>query len=436
MLYVPSSLGGRNYSTIKDCEKLFGSPGISSSESAKIPPIASSKLSLCVGSTSERTKQANNFHIVSPTYEDTDLENELKEDTRGAALLLASMKSVVDKEIGTQKSGNQIPLIPSIAKTEPKVSVKSQFGSVVGGDFTQLCSTFEDAFRTEKTTREKNTKKFNSRVRTVSVESASSSPLYGNECMGSSFQTDALPSEKICLDLTSQSQTEQGAMGGPAEISPPSSPQLQAINPFNDKGPRGLKKRKSLMDIVRSKAEPGPKKQKNRDVSRPSILSVKEPKKEVHFQKHIPSDQATDSSISGKKILRKKFSWKNYPELENFLIANREDYLRHSAMNYTMQQKEYNNRLTERLIELANESGYVFDEESFSFVSVRDRIRCYFKSYVQSKKKRGVIIGYAARKAGLLSEEQLEKSAAVKGKIVVPKKASKRTQQDKTQRTV
>lgn len=93
-----------------------------------------------------------------------------------------------------------------------------------------------------------------------------------------------------------------------------------------------------------------------------------------------------------------------------------------------MQQKQYNNRLTERLLKLADDSGYAFDEDDFSFVTVRDRIRCYFKSYVQSRKKRGVIIGYAARRAGLLTEAELEKSASVKGRIVVPsieQKASK-----------
>ena len=103
--------------------------------------------------------------------------------------------------------------------------------------------------------------------------------------------------------------------------------------------------------------------------------------------------------------------------MEAFLIANREEYLRHSALNYTVQQKQYNNHLTERLLELAAEHGYVFDDVEFSFVTVRDRIRCYFKSYVQSAKKRGVIIGYAARKAGLLTTTELEKSACKAGKI-------------------
>merc|ERR1719223_94910 len=121
-----------------------------------------------------------------------------------------------------------------------------------------------------------------------------------------------------------------------------------------------------------------------------------------------------------KTILRRKCAWKNYPELEAFLIANRDEYLRHSAMNYTVQQKQYNNRLTERLLEVATENGYVFDNEEFSFVTVRDRIRCYFKSYVQSSRKRGIIIGYAARRAGLVSEKEIQRSAGIEGKIVVP----------------
>lgn len=118
-------------------------------------------------------------------------------------------------------------------------------------------------------------------------------------------------------------------------------------------------------------------------------------------------------------ILRKKFSWRNYPEvrsfivfirnlleipiltnkkkhfqLEEYLIANRNEYLHHSSLNYTAEQKHFNNRLTEGLLELAAKHNYVFDEECFNFVAVRDRIRCYYKSYVQSSKKRGVIVGF------------------------------------------
>jgi hypothetical protein len=77
-------------------------------------------------------------------------------------------------------------------------------------------------------------------------------------------------------------------------------------------------------------------------------------------------------------------------QLERFLIANRDEYLRHSALNYTAEQKQYNNWLTERLLEVAARHHYVFDPEEFNFVAVRDRIRCYYKSFVQTARKRGL----------------------------------------------
>ena len=46
--------------------------------------------------------------------------------------------------------------------------------------------------------------------------------------------------------------------------------------------------------------------------------------------------------------------------------------------------------LTEQLIALAEKNGYVFDPDDFNFVAIRDRIRCYYKSYVQTARKRGL----------------------------------------------
>jgi hypothetical protein len=77
-------------------------------------------------------------------------------------------------------------------------------------------------------------------------------------------------------------------------------------------------------------------------------------------------------------------------QLERFLIANRDEYLKHSSMNYTAEQKQYNNWLTERLLEVAGQHHYVFDPEDFNFVGIRDRLRCYYKSYVQTARKRGL----------------------------------------------
>ncbi len=72
------------------------------------------------------------------------------------------------------------------------------------------------------------------------------------------------------------------------------------------------------------------------------------------------------------------------------MIENREEYLEHSSRNYTVAQKQYNNMLTERLLEVAEKAGYAFDQDEFNFVSIRDRIRCYYKSYVQTVRKRGL----------------------------------------------
>ena len=78
--------------------------------------------------------------------------------------------------------------------------------------------------------------------------------------------------------------------------------------------------------------------------------------------------------------------------MERFLIDNRDDYLKFSSRNYTVEQKQFNNMLTERLIELAEKHGYVFDPDDFNFVAIRDRIRCYYKSYVQTARKRGLLL--------------------------------------------
>lgn len=77
-------------------------------------------------------------------------------------------------------------------------------------------------------------------------------------------------------------------------------------------------------------------------------------------------------------------------QLERFLIAHRDEYLEHSSKNYTAEQKSYNNWLTNQLLTLASRHNYVFDPEAFNFVAIRDRIRCYYKSYVQTARKRGL----------------------------------------------
>jgi hypothetical protein len=116
-------------------------------------------------------------------------------------------------------------------------------------------------------------------------------------------------------------------------------------------------------------------------------------------------------------------------QLERFLIDNRDDYLKYSSRNYTVEQKQFNNLLTERLIALAEQHGYIFDPEDFNFVAIRDRIRCYYKSYVQTARKRGLLLPSAAPAPSgdaAAAEEEEEDVAADEADAVAPAEAEVR----------
>jgi len=109
------------------------------------------------------------------------------------------------------------------------------------------------------------------------------------------------------------------------------------------------------------------------------------------FSKQSSEGKFVGTEVCGpiRGVLRKKFSWKTFPELENYLVEHRASYLQYSAkLNYTAEQKKYNNGLTQGLLDLAAQEGYMF--EGFTFAMVRDRIRCYYKSYVQAVKKKRI----------------------------------------------
>lgn len=98
------------------------------------------------------------------------------------------------------------------------------------------------------------------------------------------------------------------------------------------------------------------------------------------------------------------------------MIDNRDEYLKYSSRNYTVEQKQFNNMLTERLIELAEKHSYVFDPDDFNFVAIRDRIRCYYKSYVQTARKRGLLLPADKAKAERERLEEASRREAAKEK--------------------
>ena len=132
-------------------------------------------------------------------------------------------------------------------------------------------------------------------------------------------------------------------------------------------------------------------------------------KPELREYPAIASLDPAEAYHANKSVITRsqKWAWRDFPELEAFLVAHRDEYLRHSARNYTPEQKEYNNNLTVQLLAVAGESGYVFHSGDFDFVSIRDRIRCYYKSYVQANKKKGRIVSYPKVKRETIEEARL-----------------------------
>jgi len=117
----------------------------------------------------------------------------------------------------------------------------------------------------------------------------------------------------------------------------------------------------------------------------PSLITAEDRSRQSKRKRESHVGLTTKSGIV-RSTLRKKFSWKQYPELEDYLLKNQEEYFEYSSRNYTAEQRKYNNGLTRGLLDLASNEGYVFEE--FTFSMVRDRIRCYYKSHSQSAKKK------------------------------------------------
>jgi hypothetical protein len=128
-----------------------------------------------------------------------------------------------------------------------------------------------------------------------------------------------------------------------------------------------------------------PEKISDAKIFAPEFIPSHQAKEGNHFLPHSLVGKTVQGEVKG--ILRRKFSWRSFPELERYLIDHRQQYLQYSSqLNYTTEQKRYNNHLTQGLLDLAKREGYLF--EDFSFAAVRDRIRCYYKSYVQAVKKK------------------------------------------------
>ena len=103
-------------------------------------------------------------------------------------------------------------------------------------------------------------------------------------------------------------------------------------------------------------------------------------------QSSINQRHQFERSINSKSIiLQKNFFFRDYNELEDYLLSNRMEYLESKG---NTEQRNYTNNLTKGLLELAAKLNYVFDESCFNFVSVRKRVVGFYNSLAQGSKKR------------------------------------------------
>lgn len=133
-----------------------------------------------------------------------------------------------------------------------------------------------------------------------------------------------------------------------------------------------------------------------------SRQNAKSTSTKVITKKKQPKNIVPARDGSKKMLIMKRFCWRDFPELENILISNRREYLSFSSRNYSPAQKKFNNNLTAAIIKTADDCGYKFSPQHFDFSAVRDRIRCFYKSYVQGEKKRL----FAALAAATSAEER------------------------------
>lgn len=385
-----------------------------------VPPKQSSRVSFAVteypsgrSCTSGRSSQAK---AASHGAENAAPNPGQEETPAEVALLLTAVAGIATKEINADP-----PIMSALAAAFPRfpklAPVVSDEGRNVGvadprGDDDVVAPTGDSAPALLMHFDHRNEK-----MRSVSMdfpELRANSWSYAGQTPWSAPPPPPPPHEEEAIPILLQWRNFEGTSATPPDwhgilSTPPPSPAVSRLGPALGMVPRSDNPCSGLGAPVTKVHR-----------SRPRAVSMAEGAIERIPMLDLTAPDGTDEKPKT-LILRKKFSWKNYLVLEDFLIANREEYLRHSTLNYTMQQKKYNNKLTERMLKLAGEHGYMFNETEFSFVTVRDRIRCYYKSYVQSMKKRGVVIGYAARKAGLVTEEELEQSAHTNGKIYVPR---------------
>ena len=101
---------------------------------------------------------------------------------------------------------------------------------------------------------------------------------------------------------------------------------------------------------------------------------------------YAPTEERRDPDAS--LVIDEGFLWRNFPELENHLREQAPEFFSHSMGSRKKSQFQYNSELTQQIRGIAYEHGYRFAGSYQDDKSLRDRIRCYYKTIIQNTRKR------------------------------------------------
>eukprot|EP00536_Pseudo-nitzschia_multiseries_P015528 jgi/Psemu1/312254/fgenesh1_kg.904_\ len=129
-------------------------------------------------------------------------------------------------------------------------------------------------------------------------------------------------------------------------------------------------------------------------------------------------------------VVQKSFFWAHYPPLELVLKKHMAEYYELSTHQcQSRQQQAFNNYMVGLVKDVAERQEWKF-ADSFCDKSLRDRIRCYYKTHIQNAKKRlRTMVRNPTKKANarhlcehldLIEKHRVEEEREKKAKTVQP----------------
>eukprot|EP00980_Cylindrotheca_fusiformis_P004527 scaffold961_cov122-Cylindrotheca_fusiformis.AAC.35 len=243
---------------------------------------------------------------------------------------------------------------------------------------------------------------------TASTTMLRDTPIRESECFGSLLEAVQKITEQEDLDeiyshIEQQEQQEQDIPDSAADDTPAAeedksrtkvSPRKRKTSPNDSKSKSKVSKRKKKMQEEQEAQE------RAKRAARLAEQTVADPEmaKKLLLSMALVRENPRSSPETWPprgSIVGEGFFWAHYPPLEigkdQYPIVLKKKMEKYYELSTTKcqsaQQQAFNNNLVVLVKDAASEQGWKFDN-CFSDKSLRDRIRCYYKTHIQNAKKR------------------------------------------------